>query len=309
MTLAKNFPGGNYFSAYEAGFCGFWIHNKLKELGVNSIVVNPADVPTTDKERDQKSDPVDSRKIARALRNNELHAIHVPSSKTLEDRTFLRTRAMVVKDITRYKNRIKSFLYFHGIEIPESFIKNNSHWSKRFIDWLDNITMTENSGKESLNIIVSTVKNLRAMLLDITKKIKILSKTETYQKNVELLKNVPGIGLITAMTLLTELETIKRFSNTDQLCRFVGFIPSSHNSGENEKTGNITKRRNDRLRSALIESAWIAARLDPVLMKSYHEYCKRMEPNEAITRIAKKLLKRISYVLKNQKPYELRIIK
>ena len=62
------------------------------------------------------------------------------------------------------------------------------------------------------------------------------------------------------------------------------------------------------LRSALVESSWIAARMDPALMKSYCDYCQRMEPNEAIIRIAKKLLKRISYVLKNQKPYELRIV-
>ncbi|MFH0865519.1 MAG: IS110 family transposase, partial [Bacteroidota bacterium] len=34
--LAKNFPGGTYHSAYEAGFCGYWIHNKLKSLGINS---------------------------------------------------------------------------------------------------------------------------------------------------------------------------------------------------------------------------------------------------------------------------------
>ena len=33
--LARNFPGATYFSAYEAGFCGYWIHNKLIELGVN----------------------------------------------------------------------------------------------------------------------------------------------------------------------------------------------------------------------------------------------------------------------------------
>ena len=37
--LVKNFPGANYYSAYEAGFCGFWIHNKLQSLGINSIVV------------------------------------------------------------------------------------------------------------------------------------------------------------------------------------------------------------------------------------------------------------------------------
>jgi transposase len=306
--LQKNFPGGNYHSAYEAGFCGYWIHNQLIAMGINSIVVNPADVPTTGKERDQKTDPVDSRKLARSLKNGELKGIHVPNLKTLEDRTLVRTRAILVRDITRYKNRIKSFLHFHGIELPEQFLKNKSHWSKRFIEWLDSIEMSEKSGKDSLVVIVTIVKDLRSILLVTTRKIKTLSCTEAYQKNVELLRSVPGIGLITSMMLLTELGGIERFGNTDQLCRFVGFVPSTHQSGENDKSGELTKRGHGVLRSALVESSWIATRMDPSLMKSYCEYCQRMEPNKAIVRIAKKLLKRISYVLKNQKSYELRIV-
>jgi transposase len=307
--LVKNFPGGNYFSAYEAGFCGYWIHNRLKELGVNSIVVNPADVPTTGYERDQKNDPVDSKKIARALRNGELKAIYAPPLKILGDRTLLRTRAILVKDITRYKNRIKSFINFHGIEIPDSFLKNKTHWSKRFMSWLDTIEMKENSGEESLQAIVKAVKELRTILLDVTRKIKALSKTEEYQKNVGLLISIPGIGLITAMILLTELGSIERFSNTDQLCKFVGFIPSMHDSGEKNRHGDLTKRGHSTLRRTIIESTWTAARLDPALMRCYIEYCKRMEPNEAIIRIAKKLLSRISYVLKNQKPYVHAVVK
>ena len=132
---------------------------------------------------------------------------------------------------------------------------------------------------------------------------------KSYKTDVQLLRSVPGIGLITSMMLLTELGSIERFGNIDQLCRFVGFVPSTHQSGENDKSGELTKRGHGVLRSALVESSWIAARMDPALMKSYCEYCQRMEPNEAITRVAKKLLKRISYVLKNQKPYELRIVK
>ena len=73
--LLKNFPGGIYHSAYEAGFCGYWIHYRLLEFGINSIVVNPADIPTTNKEKVQKDDKRDSRKIARALRNGDLTPI------------------------------------------------------------------------------------------------------------------------------------------------------------------------------------------------------------------------------------------
>jgi transposase len=163
--LNNNFPGATYHSAYEAGFCGYWIHNKLVSLGINSIVVNPADIPTTDKEKVQKEDSRDSRKIARSLRSGELIAIYVPSLKTLEDRTLLRTRALLVKDLTRYKNRIKSFLYFHGIEFPEQFNKPDTHWSKRFLLWLESISMLEKSGKIALNALITGSKNIRASIL------------------------------------------------------------------------------------------------------------------------------------------------
>jgi len=305
--LTKTFPGGIYHSAYEAGFCGYWIHNSLKALGIHSIVVNPADIPTTDKEKVHKEDARDSRKIARSLRNGDLTPIYVPSLKTLEDRSLVRTRSMLVKDLSRNKNRIKSFLYFHGIEIPQHF--GQKSWSKRFIDWLDSLQMSEKSSKNSLEILVLSSKNLRAAVLQVTRQINELSKTESYKEDLILLKGIPGIGLLTAMSLLTELETINRFEKFDHLCSFIGLVPSTHSSGDKEIVGDITRRGHMVLRSAIIESAWTAVRHDPALIKSYHDYCKRMDPNKAIIRIARKLLNRIRYVLKNKQPYEFSVVK
>lgn len=307
--LQKKFPGATYYSAYEAGFCGFWIHNRLTSLGIKSIVVNPADIPTTNKEIFQKEDARDSRKIARGLVNGSLTPIHTPSMKSIEDRSLVRTRSTLVKDMTRNKNRIKSFLYFYGIEIPDQFAKSQTHWSKRFNLWLENIDGIGNSGKESLQALLNEAKNLRASILDLTKKIRTLSKSDTFKDNETLLRTVPGIGLLTAMTILVELDDIKRFRNNDKLASFVGLVPSTFSSGEKEKIGDITPRCNRTLRSALIESAWVAARIDPALMRSYMEYCKTMEPNKAIIRIARKLLSRIRYVLMNKKPYELSKVK
>jgi transposase len=54
--LFEHFPGATYHTAYEAGFSGFWLHRELTSLGIKSMVVNPADIPTTDKERTQKED-------------------------------------------------------------------------------------------------------------------------------------------------------------------------------------------------------------------------------------------------------------
>ena len=111
--LVTNYPGANYHSVYEAGFCGFWIHNALLELGINNIVVNPADVPTMTKEKLRKTDAVDCGKLARGLRAGDLKGIYVPAKERLEIRSLIRLRSSIVKDITREKNRIKAiFLWY-----------------------------------------------------------------------------------------------------------------------------------------------------------------------------------------------------
>ena len=308
--LKRNFPGGIYHSVYEAGFCGFWTHYMLTEMGINSIVTNPADVPTTQKEHLQKDDPTDSRKLARSLRSGELSAIYIPDPSTLEDRSLVRMRATLIKDMTRFKQRIKSFLYFYGISYPKEFERSGSHWSKRFMKWLnEEVSLQHDSGTHTLKILVQEAEQQRKLLLEVLHKIHSLASGEKYAKNIALLRSIPGIGFITAMTFLTEIEKVDRFEDTDHFAGFVGMIPSRHSSGEKDKNGEMTFRGQDTLRRSLIESSWIAVRFDPALMMSYHSYIKRMEPNKAIIRIARKVLNRMYYVLKNKKEYVSGIVK
>ena len=301
--LKKNFPGARYHSAYEAGFCGYWIHHQLKQMGINSIIVNPADIPTTHKEKVQKEDKRDSRKIARSLASGDLRGIHVPLISSLEDRALMRTRADFVGDVTRYKSRIKSFLMFHGIEVPVEFDKNN--WSNKFIAWLRQVNLTQPTGKQSLDSLVDTYLTLRAQVVKSTRQIRALSKTSGYLSNVNLLLSIPGIGLINAMHIMTEIEDIKRFKNNDHFCSFIGLAPGTHSTGDKDVITGITVRGHGILRETFVEAAWIAVARDPALMHSFHKYCKRMEKNKAIIRIAKKLACRIQYVLRNNVPYQM----
>ena len=90
--LTNTYPDAEYHSVYEAGFCGFWIHWELTDLGIHNIVVNPADVPTMAGERLRKTDAVDSGKLARSLRSGELKGIYVPDSAAAEIRSLIRLR-------------------------------------------------------------------------------------------------------------------------------------------------------------------------------------------------------------------------
>lgn len=302
--LTRNFPGATYHSVYESGFCGFWAHRRLEALGINSMVTNAADVPTGQKERVQKDDPVDSRKLARSLRSGDLEAIYVPKESTLEERSLLRMHTTLVKDMTRFKQRIKSFLYFFGIPYPERFSKSGSHWSKNFLCWLkEEVVLYEESGKQTLNLMIHEVEEQRGLLLMVSRQIKQLASKEKYSSNVKLLKTVPGIGLLTAMHLLTEMETVERFEDTDHFAAYLGLVPDRHNSGEVKNDGEMTFRGQAILKKCIIESSWIAARKDPALSLAYSKYVVRMKPNKAIVRIARKLLNRIYFVLKNKKEY------
>ena len=307
--LKLNFPNAIYHSVYEAGFSGLHAHYELTNLGIHNIVTNPADVPTSDKERRRKTDKVDSNKLARSLRNKDLKGIYTPSQDILEDRSFIRVRSSIVKDQSRLKNRLKSMLYFYGIEFPVEFQKSNTYWSKRFMVWLKAVRLKSQSGNVALATSIKEAEQLRALLLEINKELKVLAITEKYAKNMELIRSVPGIGLVTGMLFLSEIETIKRFENNDKFAGMIGIVPDCYSSGDNEQIGEITPRRHIHLRRGLIESSWIAVRVDPALSKAFSDYSKRMEPNKAIVRIARKLSNRIYFVLKNEKKYEKRIVK
>jgi len=299
--LKRNFPGASYKSVYEAGYSGFWIHDRLQEDGVECLVVNPADVPTKDKERRSKTDRVDCRKLARNLRNGEIKGIYVPCRPKVEDRSLIRTRYSMVRKQTRCKNQIKAILQFYGIQIPEELAE--SHWSKRFIAWIEAIQMERASGNFALKVHLEELNRMRKIIADLTRAIRTLANSEEYRQNVRVLTSVPGISTLTAMTLLTELYEISRFKNLDKLCSYVGLIPDTDSSGETDRDTGITKRRNAQLRRILIESSWVAIRKDPALLMSFNTLCKKMSKNNAIVRIARKVLNRIRYVLKTQQEY------
>jgi len=308
--LVNNFPGAEYHSVYEAGFSGFWTHYKLKALGINNIVVNPADVPTSQKEQLQKDDPTDSRKLARSLRSGDLRSIYIPEPNTLEDRSLVRMRASLVKDLVRYKLRIKSFLYLYGISYPPEFENSKTHWSKRFMIWLkEGVSLQHETGNQTLSYLVRQAEYQRQLLLELTRKIKEMSRSEKYMRNIALLRSVPGVGFITAITFMTEIENIERFRNTDHFAGFIGIVPNRHSTGGKENDTEMTFRGQDMLRRYLIESSWTAARTDPALTMCFHKYTYRMEANKAIIRIARKVLNRIFFVMKTKTKYVSCVVK
>jgi transposase len=262
--LTKRYPGAKHLVAYEAGFCGFGIQRFLKEEGIDCMVINPADIPSSNKEKRRKHDKIDSRKIYKRLAAGDMEAIYVPQKAMEHARSLVRQRSRIVQDQTRCKNRI---------------------WGL-------------------LDLAIDEYMLTRQLLTTATKKVKELSASKLFAEIQEWLRSIPSIGLINAMVIHTEIQDIWRFKTLDHLCSYAGIVPDLDSSGDKDKKTGITHRSNNYLREAIIESSWVIIRKDPAMLMLYKTYCARMNENKAIIKIARHLLSRIRFVWSNQTKYE-----
>jgi len=298
--LSRNYPNGRYYSCYEAGFCGYWIDSELKKNNVKNIVINPGDVPTTNKEKLSKTDGIDSRKLARELENRNLKGIYIPSSYHQELRSLSRLRHALTKDQARIKNRIKSHLFFYG----KKTISESRHWSGRYITELRNLEFSHTLGKEYLDIYLDELFSIREKIAQVVGILRKISRENKEARVINILtRSVPGIGFATAVTFYCEIIDMKRFNTIEKLASYVGLVPSLNSSGERERTRGITVRRSKYLRPMMIEAAWVAVRKDPSLLEYFSRLTRRMNKKRAIISVARKLLSRIRYVWLNEEDY------
>ena len=161
--LKNNYPGANYKCAYESGKFGFWIQRQLSTYGIECLVVNPADIPGTQKDDVYKTDVRDARTIGHALALGQLRGIFVPPPTQEADRCLVRQRKKIWRDLVRCKNRVKGFLDYHGIVLPVKF--GNPNWSHNFIACFNELKFDHSGSKTTLNYQVREVQYLLIRVL------------------------------------------------------------------------------------------------------------------------------------------------
>lgn len=299
--LDKHFPDAKVECAYEASKFGFWIYRQLQTFGYKCMVVNPGDIPTSNKDSTEKTDPVDSRKIARALRGGLLKGIHVPGEQTEGYRQLFRYRKKLWADLVRIKNRIKDKLLFSGVIIPEKF--DQPFWSHAFLNWLKTVEFPATATRQVTDMLLQQYGYIYDHFKVVSIGVRQIQKLPPFKQDAKLLRSIPGIGPLTTVQLLTEIDGIERFSSFKKFNSYVGLKPRSYSSGEHDWKGRLTYRSHSALRSALIECAWTSVQQDPAMMSCYEQLRKRLTAKRAIVKIARKLLSRIYHVLKTKEAY------
>lgn len=298
----REYAGCELRAVYEAGFSGFSLQRKLTALGICTIVINPADIPLTDKQRTQKNDRADSIRLAKALHMGMLTGIWIPDEQTEGDRQFVRHRLHLLKDLSQYRHRIKGFLHRHGVAIPKCY--DTSTWSGKFRLWLGEQQFATPLTTLTFTSMLSEYDHRLAMYKHHLQAINTLASTPRYASAVNLLRSIPGIGRLTAITILTEIGSISRFRTVDRFASYIGLVPMQYQSGSTDRDMPIQRRAQQHLRRMLIQCGWIGARIDQ-RMRSLFERKKAHKPStKAVIVVARHQLNYVYAVLKQQRPYQ-----
>ena len=155
----------------------------------------------------------------------------------------------------------------------------------------------------SLNTLIDLYEYLTQEVKQLTKGICGLARTEKYGKRVKLLRTIPGVGILSAMEILVELQDVSRFSTADQIAAFLGLTPSQYSSGQKVRMGRITHMGNHRLRTRMVESSWHLIKKDPEMHRTYEAIKKRRGAKRAIVAVSRRLIIRIRRILLDEISY------
>jgi transposase len=299
--LISRFEGNYVRIAYEAGPGGFDLYDKLTNDGIDCIVTPPSLIPTESGNK-VKTDKKDSHKLARLLEGNMLKKVWVLSPEERAHRQLVRTRRQIVNHRSDTMRQIKSLLLFHGIEVPFS---SRQQWTGRFIKWLHEIDLGDEYLNASLKALIHLFDYLSAEKKRLTHDVIELARKDKYASKVKLLKSIPGIGALSAMEIMVEIQDISRFETADELAAFLGLTPSQYSSGEHIRMGHITHMGNGRIRTTLIESSWILINKNPLMRKKYENIKYRRGGKRAIVAVARSLSSCIRRILLDQVLYEI----
>lgn len=295
--LKKRFGTGTIKTAYEAGFCGFYLHRALEAAEIKNIVVHAAAIEVSNDR--VKTDKRDSLKIAIHLSQGRLKGIHVPTVEREDQRTITRLRDTFCRERTRITCQIKSLLYLHGF-IPAD---DKKRASEKWINSLSKYEMTPG--------VKFAIEKFVTMWIEFNQKIKEIDielKSQAIKDRATdvVYQSAPGIGPTSARILANELGDLQQFENERQLSSFVGVTPSEHSSGEHVRQGHITKQGKPILRKILVQAAWTAIRYDKELRFVYNRIATRAGCKRAIIAIARKLIGRIRACFVKETLYEAR---
>ncbi|MCA9295343.1 MAG: IS110 family transposase [Phycisphaerales bacterium] len=245
-----------------------------------------------------KNDKVDANILAQLLCSGlSLPTSYMPDDDVFAVREQLRARADLVRLRTMVKNRIHSVLHRRGILKPRGDV-----FTKLGRAWLAEIELDE-AGRIILDRHMAVLDALQLHIRDATKNVRDLSRQERWEASATIAQSMPGVGLITSMTVLAELGDLRRFHSRAAVANFAGLVPRQRSSNEKHWQGGITHRGSSHLRAVLVEAAWVSLSRVPRYGSQYERIKERRGSQKAIVAVARRMLEDLFTMLTTNRSF------
>ena len=229
---------------------------------------------------------MDAATLAQLLRADLLPEAWIAPQATRDLRALLRHRASLVRLSTLCKNRIHAVLADRGIGEDQVL------WTGPGRAWLADLALPP-TPRAIIQDGCGLLDTLATPIARLEGEIATLAKPDP---RVQALMVLPGVGKLTAMTLVAEIGDIARFPTARKLCAWAGLTPQVRNSDRKVRHGHITKQGSPWVRGILQEAAQTAKR-HPMFAGAYAQLARRRGRNIATTAIARRLLARSFHIL------------
>jgi transposase len=243
----------------------------------------------------KKTDANDAQLLALYLAKGLLPEVRMKDKQHGQIASLTQTRDALVKLRTTLKNKVNNILSARGINLAKEALSSEKKLDEVLALPFDELVRIE------LRVIVGQIRSLNQSIRALDQTIAAEgSKLESHRN----LTSIKGVGKITGAILLSVIGDVNDFPDEHRLASYFGIVPRVSNSNETERSGRIHKRGSKLGRTALVQSALIAAKYSPYLRSFYERVKTRRGAGRAIIALARKFLGIIYRTLKNQWVFE-----
>lgn len=303
-TALKPFLKDGLKIAIEAGNQTVWIYQFLVKLGAEVTVVNPNKVKAIAESR-RKTDKIDAKLLCELLRMNGLPTpVHMPGPEARSLRALLTARRQLIRARTRLCNTVRGQLRQEGTRLAARALNTKKGWQ------------TLLSARYEAAHILPVLQAFHGSFLALTESIRELDEQlkekAASDPRVTLLKTMPSVGIIAALTLVGGIDQVERFGSGRKLIGYSGLAPTLRQSGERAQYGPISREGRRELRAVWVQIAHLVAndQRGPAkpLRNWFLKVAKRRGKKTALVGLARKLLSVAFQMLKTGEVYNAKAV-
>ena len=290
LDLSRREGAARILFAYEACGFGFRLHDELREAGIECYVLAPSKMERSVQHRKRKTDERDAQVILDELRSFVLAGVELPSVwgpdvQTRDDRELVRQRLAAAEDAAAAQVRVRWLLKRNGIESVRT-----KGWSQEEAESLWRLSREglPSGARAALGSLLRQLDWQWTEIARLDAQVLALSQTARYAAPVRGLCRHKGVGVLTAMVFLTEMGDLSRFANRREVGAYLGLVPTSHETGEEEDhKGHITHQGPSRVRKVLCQAVWSRLRSLPKERIAYDRIVARNPKHRKIAVVAR----------------------